>query len=147
MCLETNVLGNQSENISLTKLLICSKSWHWFLELIAAYHTDNFLPFLSPRIYIKIKLTSAFSSVCVDCSNGTQNTTPKYDPFPQYFPQCQTLNIALLYSQVSNDTQSLGQTWEDSEQHFHQVRWLAFDEGPGRGHSVRWAMEKNPDCW
>lgn len=78
---------------------------------MAAYHTDNFLPFLSPRIYIKIKLTSSFSSVCVDCLIGAQNTMSKYDSFPQYFPQYQTLNIALLNSQVSND--SLGQFRSD----------------------------------
>lgn len=47
------------------------------------------------------------------------------------FSQCWTLKVALLSRQVSNDTWSLGQTWEDSEQHFHQVRWLSFEEGPG----------------
>lgn len=53
------------------------------MELIAA---DHFLPFISPRIYITMKLTSSFSSVCVDYLIGTQNTTSKHGHFPQYFP-------------------------------------------------------------
>lgn len=83
VCLETNGLGNQAGNICFSKLLICSKKLALIFEWITADRTDNSLPFLSPSIYIKIKLTSNFSMhFCLHLNY----TTSKYDPFLEYVP-------------------------------------------------------------